>query len=82
MSVTPIDVERSECFGEPIPVSEERARLRREGIEHIDVYGQLKVPLDSSWDSAPRREGWEPKFVAINLNAKPQKWVTYRRPAA
>ena len=80
MSATPIDVERSKRFGEPIPTSEERARLRREGIEHIDVIGQLQVPLASSWDRAPEREGWEPKFVSVNLNARPQKWVIYRRP--
>lgn len=83
MSAAPaIDIERSKRFGEQIPTGEERTRCRREGIEHIDVIGQLKVPLASSWDRAPEREGWEPRFVAINLNATPQKWVTYRRPKA
>ena len=81
MSATPaIDMERSERFGEQIPTAIERARLHREGKEHIDVLGQLRVPLASSWDHAPVREGWEPRFVSINLDGQPQKWVIYRRP--
>lgn len=80
MSTTLIDAERSERFGEQIPIADERLRLHREGIEHIDVIGQLQVPCHSSRDRAPRREGWEPCFVSINLNARPQKWVIYRRP--
>lgn len=79
VSATLVDVERSERFGEEIPVAEERLRMRREGIEHIDVYGHLKVPVMSSWDRAPEREGWEPYFVAVSLNERPQKWFTYRR---
>ena len=82
MSATPIDVERSKRFGEQIPTADGRLRVRREGIEHIDVCGQLKVPCISSWEREPKREGWEPFFVAVNLNAMPQKWITYRRPKA
>lgn len=79
MSAALIDVVRSERFGEQIPVDSERLRMRKEGIEHIDVIGQLQVPCFSSWDRAPSREGWEPFFVAVNLDRRPQKWVTYRR---
>jgi hypothetical protein len=81
VSTALIDVERSERFGEQIPIADERLRLRREGIEHIDVYGHLTVPVDSSWDRAPGREGWEPYWVTVNLDNRPQKWVTYRRAA-
>jgi hypothetical protein len=77
-----IDVARSERFGEQIPVGSERLRMRREGIEHIDVCGKLKVPVASSLDRAPMREGWEPYWVTINLKERPQKWVTYRRVTA
>lgn len=82
MSDALIDPERSARFGEPIPISSERSRLRREGIEHIDVFGQLVVPCNSSFDPAPRRDGWVPRFVSVNLGARPQKWITYRRPGA
>jgi hypothetical protein len=76
-----IDAERSACFGEQIPIETERARLRLEGIEHIDQSGKLQVPVDSSLVAAPERHGWEPYFVNFNLSRTPEKWVAYRRPA-
>ena len=75
-----LDPVRSAMYGESVPTAVERARLRDEGVEHIDVCGHLVVPLATSITRTPTREGWEPYFVAVNLNATPQKWVTYRRP--
>jgi len=80
MTAIQLDPIRSARFGEPVPTAAERARLRREGVEHINVNGDLEVPVARSIDAAPKREGWEPRWVAVNLNATPQKWVTYRRP--
>lgn len=82
MSSALVDTARSERFGEQVLISSERQRMHREGIEHIDVFGHLRVPVDSSLDRAPKREGWEPYFVSINIKARPQKWFTYRRIAA
>jgi hypothetical protein len=78
--VAAIDPIRSARLGEQIPTASERLRLQRKGVEHINVNGHLEVPLASSWDRPPVRKGWEPFFVAVNLDAKPQKWVIYRRP--
>ena len=82
MSAALIDEERSARFGEQVPVANERLRMCREGIEHIDVYGHLKVPVASSRDPAPTRIGWEPYWVSVSLNSRPQKWFTYRRVVA
>ena len=75
-----IDPERSARVGEPVPVSAERERMRREGIEHINVDGRLEVPVWNYLDPTPIREGWEPYWVNVNLDRKPVRWITYRRP--
>jgi hypothetical protein len=68
-----------------IPPYAERQKAWVEGRDHIDVSGNLKVAVDSSYDPAPKREGWVPRFVSVNLDGWPsghQKWVTYRRSVA
>jgi hypothetical protein len=57
----------------------QRALARANGIEHLDVIGNLCVPVDSSIEVAPKREGWEPFWVNVNLSRKPQKWILYRK---
>ena len=60
-----IDPIRSARFGEQIPTAAERARLRREGVEHINVNGDLEVKGGSRGSSLstsarshrPRRSG-------------------------
>lgn len=47
--------------------------------EHIDERGRLSVPVERAMDVTPRREGWEPYWVNVNLGASPQKVVKYRR---
>lgn len=79
MHAPQLDPVRSARFGENVPTASERLRLRRAGVEHVNVFGQLEVPLASSWDFTPAREGWEPFFVTVHLSQHPQKWVTYRR---
>ncbi len=75
-----LDPIRSARFGEPVPTAIERARLKAEGVEHIDASGRLQVPVEKSIDPTPVREGWVPYFVAVSLDRSPQKWITYRRP--
>ena len=57
-------------------------RRAEEGREFIGVYGHLEVPVESSWESTPKREGWEPCWVAVNLSNRPQKWISYKRTEA
>lgn len=52
--------------------------------EYIDISGHLRVPVARAWypwdeARAPKREGWEPFFVAIDLSDPIQKVVSYRR---
>lgn len=50
--------------------------------EHIDISGNLSVPVEDASTKTPARDGWEPFFVAVNL-AHPTvaKNVKYRRVA-
>jgi hypothetical protein len=49
-------------------------------VEHIDVSGHLNVPLKSSLDRTPKRDGWEPFFVSVILSDEhTQKVVIYRK---
>lgn len=67
-------IERHEKPRRPTPLRSE---------EYIDIGGHLRVPVASSWNQAPEREGWEPFFVNINLNKDDnhgiEKVVIYRR---
>jgi hypothetical protein len=47
--------------------------------EHISSFGVLRVPVKRSYDPTPKREGWEPFFVNINLDDPIQKVVSYKR---
>lgn len=47
--------------------------------EHIAINGHLHVPVMRWIDPAPRREGWEPFFVTVNLSRTPPKQYIYRR---
>ena len=47
--------------------------------EYIDILGHLQVPVASWWDSAPKREGWIPYWVNINLSREPVKIYSYKR---
>jgi hypothetical protein len=58
---------------------DEMTQEERQSVEHIDIRGQLKVPVASAMDNAPKRPGWEPFWVTVNLDRDPQKMVTYRR---
>lgn len=53
--------------------------------ERIDISGHLCVPVASSWDKAPVREGWTPFWVNVNLDAATndgvQKVVKYKATA-
>lgn len=59
--------------------------LHSRADERIDISGHLCVPVASSWDKAPEREGWEAFWVNVNLdpatNDGIQKVVKYRRTA-
>jgi hypothetical protein len=49
-------------------------------IEHITIRGDLSVPVARSIDRTPKREGWKPRWVNINLNdERTQKQVLYSR---
>ena len=47
--------------------------------ERVDQSGRLHVPVAKSMDRTPKREGWEPFFVNIQLNRPTQKVVIYGR---
>ena len=54
--------------------------------EYVTSFDILRVPHMSSHDKAQKREGWEPFFVNINLNAATnggvEKVVSYKRAEA
>lgn len=51
--------------------------------EYTTSYGVLRVPVVSSHDKAPEREGWTPFFVNVDLNTERnegvEKVVSYKR---
>jgi hypothetical protein len=47
--------------------------------EHVDIHGHLCAPVARSIDPAPKRHGWKPYWVNINLNDPVQKVVKYKR---
>ncbi len=48
-------------------------------MEFVDSRNHLHVPVVKSYDPAPKREGWKPRFVYINLLHPIQKVVLYER---
>jgi len=60
-----------------------RPPLPKRSEEHIDITGRLRVPVASWWDDPPKREGWEPYFVNVNLDPETNdgmaKVYSYRR---
>ena len=63
----------SEIGQRPIPPLPPRSE------EHIDIRGNLCVPVARSIDPAPKREGWTPYWVNIDLSDPIQKVVKYHR---
>lgn len=52
-------------------------------VEHITITGSLSVPVARSIDPSPKREGWKPYWVNINLaDEQTQKQVLYKRVTA
>jgi hypothetical protein len=47
-------------------------------VEHVNTHGQLVVPVANSLDPSPKRPGWRPWWVNINLKRDPQKLVYYK----
>lgn len=69
--------------GEPSGTQEERRcteYVSRSGYRGREV---LRVPVDSWFDSAPAREGWEPYFVSVDASRTVAvKVYSYKRAAA
>jgi hypothetical protein len=52
-------------------------------VEHITITGSLSVPVARSTDPSPKREGWKPRWVNVNLkDERTQKQVLYSRVTA
>jgi hypothetical protein len=47
--------------------------------EHLDSENRLVVPVRYRFDSTPKRDGWKPFWVNVNLNRIPVRYVTYKR---
>lgn len=47
--------------------------------EHIDLHGNLKIPVYNWIDNPPKRKGWKVFWVNVNLKRNPIKIYSYKR---